>query len=182
MFDSIFEEPKLRQIAPDILHTPFLTKGYVEYLIEILKQDNSWKQNASDKYYATRDIYLQKSFPVVYAILNDHLDINIWPLVEDWWQVDPFSAFSIFAIEYTLDSQRKLKAHHDTGFISASVKLNNDYTGAELVFPRQNFTNVNVEVGDLIIWPSQITHLHKCTELTSGEKYSLTIWTKEDGL
>jgi predicted 2-oxoglutarate/Fe(II)-dependent dioxygenase YbiX len=60
--------------------------------------------------------------------------------------------------------------------VSASVKLNNDYTGAELQFPRQEFSNADLPVGSLIAWPSLVTHPHLSAPITSGVKYSLTIW------
>ena len=55
--------------------------------------------------------------------------------------------------------------------------LNNNYDGGILTFPRQSVTNQEVKVGDLLIWPSEITHPHNSTELKGGEKYSITIWT-----
>ena len=60
--------------------------------------------------------------------------------------------------------------------MSASIKLNDGYEGAELEFPRQNFTNADVPVGSLIVWPSLVTHPHASQPLVSGEKFSLTIW------
>jgi hypothetical protein len=32
-------------------------------------------------------------------------------------------------------------------------------------------------VGHCILFPSMVTHAHYVSELTSGEKYSLTMWT-----
>ena len=69
--------------------------------------------------------------------------------------------------------------HHDDSYITGSIKLNNDYTGAELLFPRQKFSNKDVQVGDLLLFPGEVTHPHKCAPLKSGEKYSLTMWTKD---
>ena len=66
--------------------------------------------------------------------------------------------------------------HHDVAQVSASIKLNNEYAGAELEFPRQDFTNADVPVGDLLVWPSLVTHPHASRPLKSGVKYSLTIW------
>jgi predicted 2-oxoglutarate/Fe(II)-dependent dioxygenase YbiX len=60
--------------------------------------------------------------------------------------------------------------------VSASIKLNDDYEGGVLEFPRQQFDNSSVAVGSLIAWPSLVTHPHASTPLQSGVKYSLTIW------
>jgi predicted 2-oxoglutarate/Fe(II)-dependent dioxygenase YbiX len=60
--------------------------------------------------------------------------------------------------------------------VSGSVKLNDGYTGAELEFSRQHFTNASLPVGTLLVWPSLVTHPHRSTPITSGTKYSLTLW------
>jgi predicted 2-oxoglutarate/Fe(II)-dependent dioxygenase YbiX len=60
--------------------------------------------------------------------------------------------------------------------VSASVKLNDSYEGAELDFPQQSFTNRDVPVGSLLAWPSLVTHPHQTLPLTGGIKYGLTIW------
>jgi hypothetical protein len=75
-----------------------------------------------------------------------------------------------------LDTQTELRLHHDVAQVSASVKLNDDYVGAELDFPRQDFTNADVPVGSLLVWPSLVTHPHQTQPLVSGVKYGLTIW------
>ena len=85
--------------------------------------------------------------------------------------------YTIFAIKYCMEGQRSLKLHRDESFVSGSIKLNDEYEGAELIFPDQGFTNKNVEVGDLLLWPGSITHPHCSDYLLSGEKYSMTIWT-----
>ena len=46
----------------------------------------------------------------------------------------------------------------------------------KLQFPRQNFSNAEMSVGSLIAWPSLVTHPHLSAPITSGVKYSLTIW------
>jgi len=61
--------------------------------------------------------------------------------------------------------------------ISAAIKLNNEYSGGLLNFPRQNVTNESLEVGDAVFWPAQVTHPHESLFLESGIKYSLVLWT-----
>lgn len=178
--NSIFYPVNLTEIGPDILHTPFLTEEYCSILVSLLQENNSWKKNPTDTKFSTRDIYIEKAYPDLFSIINDYLDSEVWPKVSEFWEVGDFSVDTMFAIEYTLDTQKSLKAHHDRSFITGSVKLNNEYRGAELVFPKKEFSNGDIPTGDLLIWPSNVTHLHKCTELREGKKYSLTIWTKED--
>ena len=42
--------------------------------------------------------------------------------------------------------------------------------------PCQGFSNADMSVGSLIAWPSLVTHPHLSAPITSGVKYSLTIW------
>ncbi len=45
-----------------------------------------------------------------------------------------------------------------------------------LEFPRQGASNEALEVGDLLVWPSLVTHPHGTTRLEAGVKYALTVW------
>jgi predicted 2-oxoglutarate/Fe(II)-dependent dioxygenase YbiX len=76
-----------------------------------------------------------------------------------------------------MDTQTTLGLHTDASLFTGSVKLNDNYSGAELIFPRQNFTNKDVPVGKCILFPGMVTHGHSVNELLEGVKYSLTMWT-----
>jgi predicted 2-oxoglutarate/Fe(II)-dependent dioxygenase YbiX len=102
---------------------------------------------------------------------------RIWPQLQQKWPlIDYCGLRDAFIIKYSLDGQTDLRIHHDVAQVSASVKLNDDYTGAELQFPRQKFSNAQLAVGSLVAWPSLVTHPHLSAPITSGVKYSLTIW------
>jgi predicted 2-oxoglutarate/Fe(II)-dependent dioxygenase YbiX len=66
--------------------------------------------------------------------------------------------------------------HHDVAQVSASIKLNENYQGAELQFPQQNFSNREMKIGEMIAWPSLVTHPHLSAPITGGVKYSATVW------
>tara|TARA_B100001079_G_scaffold62011_1_gene52624 strand:+ start:44 stop:337 length:294 start_codon:yes stop_codon:yes gene_type:complete len=83
-----------------------------------------------------------------------------------------------FLIKYTMNGQKSLRLHNDASLVTGSVKLNDDYTGGVLSFPRQGITNEDIPIGKLILFPGQVTHGHTSTELLSGTKYSLTIWSQ----
>ena len=180
MFESVFKYPKLEEIATDILLIDFLEEEFCSFIVEACKSSNTWAPNKRDKKYFTQDIHLSTELPVIYEILAEHFNTVICDVVSSFWQVDDFVISDLFAIRYSLDSQKSLPLHHDDSFITGSVKLNTEYTGAELLFPRQSFSNINVPIGSLLVFPGKITHPHRCKELLTGEKYSLTIWTKED--
>ena len=60
---------------------------------------------------------------------------------------------------------------------SCSVKLNDDYEGATLYWPRQDVSNADIPIGKMILFPGMVTHGHYVSPLTSGTKYSATFWT-----
>ena len=72
----------------------------------------------------------------------------------------------MFVIRYARGEQEELRIHHDVAQVSASVKLNDDYDGAELVFPRQGLRPTpTLPVGELLVWPSLVTHPHRTDRL-----------------
>ncbi len=83
-----------------------------------------------------------------------------------------------FVLKYTMSTQQSMNLHHDMSLLSVSVLLNSEFTGCNLVFPRQHWSNLGVNVGDLILFPGMITHPHFVTALTSGQRYSLTGWLR----
>ena len=80
-------------------------------------------------------------------------------------------------MKYSSDTQLKLGLHTDSSQITGSVKLNDDYTGAVLHWPRQGVSNKDIPVGKMIVFPGMVTHGHYVDPLTSGTKYSATFWT-----
>ncbi|MGA1541278.1 MAG: 2OG-Fe(II) oxygenase, partial [Ilumatobacteraceae bacterium] len=107
---------------------------------------------------------------------------RIWPQLQDVWPlIDYCGLRDVFVIKYSLDAQTELRIHHDVAQVSASVKLNDDYDGAELSFPRQGVSNADVPVGSLLLWPSLVTHPHLVEPLRSGVKYGLTVWFEVPG-
>jgi curved DNA-binding protein CbpA len=67
--------------------------------------------------------------------------------------------------------------HNDASLVTLNIKLNNDYQGCELLFPRQQFNSKDVPTGYAMIWPSVVSHPHVTTPLTLGRKLSIVSWT-----
>mgnify|MGYP003309803743 CR=1 FL=1 len=110
-------------------------------------------------------------------ISSDYL-VDIVPITERYWK--PLQMYGLrdgFVMRYAMDTQVNLNLHHDASLVTGSVKLNDDYKGAELIYPRQGVDNVDVPVGKCILFAGQLTHGHECLKLTEGIKYSLTIWS-----
>jgi hypothetical protein len=156
-----------------------MTEEACNYLVEFGKASSKWRKLVKDKLYSTVDLHLNEELPNVYSELEFAILNHIMPKVEKEWLVPNVAIRQLFMVYYSKKVQTNLKLHHDDSFITMSVKLNNEYTGAELYFPRQKFSNKTIPVGNILIWPSQITHPHQCTTLESGEKFSLTVWTHD---
>lgn len=174
---KLFEEINLVEVADYIYSTPFLTPDFANYIMHKCINLNTWGSEANDPLYETQDIYFQEELPEVFAHMVTALKGYVYPELQELFFTEIPDPYQIFAIKYAKGLQTNLSLHRDDSFVSGSIKLNNDYEGAELYFPEQKFSNKDVNVGDLILWPATITHPHKCEELIKGEKYSITIWT-----
>lgn len=161
----------------DMLVTSFLTEDQCKKLIELAEAHGGWEPMPGDKFPA-QEIRLWDISEELFQQLDAHWTKYIKPICEEYWR--PMLHHSVrdaFVMKYTVDTQRSLPLHHDASLVTASIKLNDDYEGADLVFPRQGKSNKEVPVGEAILFPGQVTHGHMCEELLSGTKYSLTIWT-----
>ena len=162
-------------VANEIIVTPFLSEPQCQWLIERSEVHGGWTSMKDDKFPA-REIRLRE------LGLWDEYD-RLWreklsKVAEKHWQGYAYEGLrDAFTMKYTLDTQTSLALHTDGSMVTGSVKLNDDYEGAELIFPRQRFSNIDVPVGHCILFPSMVTHAHYVNELTAGEKYSLTMWT-----
>ena len=114
-----------------------------------------------------------------YEELEKHFMSQVAPIIESYWKpCHVYGMKDAFLIKYDQKRQNELKLHNDASLVSGSIKLNDDYEGGELYFPRQRFSNQNIPVGKCILFPSQVTHGHSSIKLLSGTKYSMTIWTQ----
>jgi predicted 2-oxoglutarate/Fe(II)-dependent dioxygenase YbiX len=115
--------------------------------------------------------------PRLFAAVQDDLGTRIWPQLRSIWPLVDFHGLrDAFVIRYAVGEQEELRLHHDVAQVSASVKLNDDYDGAVLEFPRQDVSNASVPVGSMLVWPSLVTHPHRSTPISRGVKHSLTVW------
>ena len=162
-------------IHDDMLLIDFMTKSQCERLIEISDTHGGWEPLPGDKFPAYE---IRMKELGLWDELEQQWVNEIYPVIEDYWH--PLKMYGLrdaFTMRYSLDTQTSLNNHHDASLVTGSVKLNDDYEGAKLIFPRQGVTNDVAEVGQCILFPGQVTHGHYCDELKGGVKYSLTMWT-----
>ena len=164
-------------IEKDMIVVDFMSKKQCQNMIDIANAHNDWKSLDYDKFPA-QEIRLKELN--LWGELEAHWNEYIKPIVEKYWKpLEMYGLRDAFVLKYDTASQTKLALHHDASYVTGSVKLNEDYVGGELVFPRQEVSNINLAAGQLLLFPGAVTHPHECLELTHGSKYSLTIWSRQ---
>ena len=174
--DAIDDSEPLRVVAPELVTVSCLTPQFCAALIRAAEACGGFDPHPDDPV-PGHELSLTQISPRLFDALQNDLGSRIWPQLQRQWEhIDYFGLNDAFIIKYERGAQEELRLHHDVAQVSGSIKLNKDYTGAELEFPRQGFTNADLPVGSLLAWPSLVTHPHRSTPLTSGTKYSLTLW------
>jgi len=159
----------------DMLLVDFMTPDKCQEMIQLSK-DESFHSSDGD-IVPSQDLRLKKIG--LWNELEEHWNSIIYDIVHKYWKpCHMYGLKDAFIIKYEMDKQRSLRLHNDTSLVTGSVKLNDDYTGGVLEFPRQGITNKDIPIGKLLLFPGQVTHGHTSTELLSGTKYSLTIWSQ----
>ena len=163
------------EVAKDILVVPFLSETQCKNIIAKSEAVGGWGAMEGDKFPAQEiradKLGMWKELEVAW---EDYLG----KVAESkWTPMEHIGLRDAFTMRYAMDTQTSLGFHTDASLVTGSVKLNEDYEGAELVFPHQNFSNIDVPLGHCILFPSAVTHGHKVNPLISGVKYSLTMWT-----
>ena len=163
------------EIAKDILITPYMSKDDCKHMIDDAEELGGWDQMEGDKFPA-QEIRADKLG--IWKALEDSWRDKLGKIAESkWTPMEHIGLRDAFAMRYSMDTQTSLGFHTDASLVTGSVKLNEDYEGAELCFPHQDFSNINVPLGHCILFPSSVTHGHYVSPLKSGVKYSLTMWT-----
>jgi len=163
------------EVGPDILVTDFLSQRQCDFLIQKSESYGGWSQMDGDKFPA-QEIRIRKM-----GLWHEYERLwaeKLAKICEQYWTPEAYVGLrDAFTMRYSMDTQTTLGLHTDASLFTGSVKLNDNYSGAELIFPRQNFTNKDVPVGKCILFPGMVTHGHSVNELLEGVKYSLTMWT-----
>ena len=164
------------EVAPDIVAMPFWTAEFCATVLRAAEAAGGFAPQDDDPV-GSYDLSLAAISPRLFEAFENDIGARMWPKIRNWWPiVDYHGLRDAFVIRYALGEQEELRLHHDVAQVSASIKLNDDYEGAELEFPRQGWTNADMPVGTLVVWPSLVTHPHATRPLVSGVKYSLTVW------
>ena len=163
------------EVAPEILVANFMSEAQCQRYIKASESLGRWGELDGDKFPAQEIRLKELGF---WDEISEQWADNLSKICEKHWHPEAYLGLrDAFTMRYSMDTQTELGLHTDASLFTGSVKLNDNYAGAELVFPRQEFTNKGVKVGQCILFPSMVTHGHKVLPLRGGKKYSLTMWT-----
>lgn len=169
------ERTGVEVIGPELLVVPFWTPEFCRAVIRAAELVGFAPD--PDDPVPGHEVSLAAISPALYQAVERDLGVRIWPQLQQVWPlIDYHGLRDAFVIRYAPGEQESLREHHDVAQVSAAVKLNDGYEGAELRFPRQGVDNRDVPVGALLAWPSLVTHPHEAASLRRGVKHSLTIW------
>jgi hypothetical protein len=177
-----FLTDQLKTWAPDLYSFPFLSRAFVNFLVEVSDQVGRWEPEEGDEYGAP-ELRLRKISPGLEDVFADIIKRHVNPLLrhlylgcyEIGWLQPPF------LIRYDMHRQQDMGLHHDAeSELTICVALNDDFEGGHLDFPRQGVSSCDVPVGHALMFPGGLTHLHRALPITSGERRTLTIWTRQD--
>jgi hypothetical protein len=168
-------EAGLRQVAAELYLMPFWTPAFCAAVIRAAELIG-FDPNPDDPV-PGHEVSLASISPALYTAVETDIGMRVWPQLQEVWPLIEYRGLrDAFVIRYRPGEQESLRIHQDIAQVSATVRLNGEYTGADLMFPRQRYDNAEQAIGSLLAWPSLVTHPHEAAQLTGGVKYALTIW------
>lgn len=178
---AVDERVGCEEVAPEIHLLPFWTPAFCATVIRAAEATGAFEPHPDDPV-PGHEVSLAVISPRLFEAVQYDIAVRIWPQLQERWPLIEYQGLrDAFVIRYTPGEQESLRLHQDIAQVSATVRLNDGYEGAELVFPRQRYDNRAQPVGSLLAWPSLVTHPHEAAPLRSGVKYGLTIWCELPG-
>jgi hypothetical protein len=174
--DAVDSSVEIRKVADEMFALSCWTPDFCGALIRAAELTGTFESNPNDPV-PGHEVSLAVISPRLFNAVEVDFGGRIWPQLQQQWPlIDYHGIQDVFVIKYQVGQQEELRMHHDVAQVSASIKLNDNYQGAELEFPQQNFSNRELKVGEMVVWPSLVTHPHCSAPITSGVKYSVTVW------
>ena len=171
---------RFTEVAQDIIALPFWSKTFCDELIEGANKVGDFKplpQDAVSGNAPGQELRLNQISAEYVRLYKKQVVLRLFPIIKKFWNpVSPGNLRMPFIIKYTMDTQREMSPHHDSALVGLVVKLNDDYEDGVLSFPRQAWDTRGLNVGDVVLFPSAVTHVHQVKPITSGERYSFTGW------
>lgn len=169
------------RVADEIYLLPFWTPEFCATVIRAAEATGAFEPDPDDPV-PGHEVSLAVISPRLFEAVQYDVAVRIWPQLQQEWPLIEYQGLrDAFVIRYRAGEQESLRLHQDIAQVSATVRLNDDFEGAALTFPRQGYDNRDQSVGSLLAWPSLVTHPHEAAPLESGVKYGLTIWCELPG-
>lgn len=166
---------EITEVGPELYLLPFWTSTFCATVIRAAEAVGFVPD--PDDPVPGHEVSLATISPVLFRAVEHDIGARIWPQLRSVWPMIEYRGLrDAFVIRYSAGEQDSLRLHQDIAQVSATVRLNDDYEGAALTFPRQRYDNAGQPVGSLLAFPSLVTHPHEATPLRAGVKYGLTIW------
>lgn len=170
-------------ITDEILITPLFTGAFCRQLVKAAEfYSDRFERYAPDGYYDER-LNFHRMSRLLFEDYAQFYQNRLMPLMAKHWDLCSMIGIATpYIIRYRMDGKRVCERHSDSGQITLNLKLNDDYVGCNVTFPRQKFTMDTVPVGHACIFPSMLTHPHEGdSPLQSGTKYAMTSfsWSPE---
>jgi hypothetical protein len=159
---------KKYEMVGDFVITPFLTEDFCNDLVSL-------SESMTDRFetdHLTSDLQFWKISRFLFEDYARHYKQCLVPILEkEFIGIAMTGVFSPFIVRHYVGQSSH--SHHDISKVSLSIKLNNNYTGGVIEFPRQNFNNKEIPIGYAALWPSSVSHPHNVTAVTEGTKYTI---------
>ena len=174
------------QTYKDIVITPFYTEEFCDELVEMsefykkkfstsVHYINNYTQKFGDSPW--NSLYFSRISHFLFEDFCKHYKKHICPVLEKHFYPEVINGwFSPMIIKYSKKGQG-IDLHYDTSLFTLNVKLNTNYEGCLVEFPRQKWNNKDIPKGWCFIFPSKATHPHTAHPLQSGTRYVLSSWT-----
>lgn len=166
----------------DIIVTPFFTPEYCKVLVDFCKKHSYKFINTGEAYkdaYSNFSLFLNHISPMLFDSYARHFMSKLDPVITEVfiWNRNVSGFLVPFINRYNLDTQYDMDLHCDASSVSIIVKLNDDYDGGLLNFPRQKFVSTNLKVGEAVVFPGTVSHPHFVEPLHKGERFTLVGFT-----
>ena len=175
--EPVYEEgSSFMEVAQDILSFRLMSEEDAERVASFLSMQENWKPLPGDDVPGDELRLHMAGLDELADALMEAVDRRFrirWTPPDT--SIEPQD---VFAIRYSPTRQAGIRLHNDLSTISASLKLRDARQGGVLRFPRQNFDDRYNTPGEVLVWPSRVTHPHQVVAATEGERISVTLWTR----
>lgn len=172
---SIVQEP-----VPGVCVVPFLTPEFCAKLIAAADSRGGYEPDPDDPYPGQElSVLADQELGQTINVLFKSVVKNLVFCCYDGFTVD--YAHDVFVLRYSMDTQRSMGLHFDEqSDVSIAVALNDGFEGGGVHFPRYRWSTRDVPVGHAVLFPGKVTHRHEALPITSGVRYSMTWWTRQN--